>query len=1720
MESNSNSNPEPGHFLAGGGEMGERIRTFDWSSTALGPISSWSPSLKMMVRFLLANRFPHLLWWGPDFIQIYNDPYRPILGSKHPDPGLGRPVSQCWAEIWHVLRPLVETPFNGGPSTWMEDITLEVNRHGFVEETHFTIAYSPVPDDTVPTGIGGVIATVNEITEKVVGERRVTVLRDLGTRSTEMQTAEEACIAAAETLAKHSLDIPFALLYLIDANGESAHLAGAANLSIGTPPSPQTIDLTNSSGENEAWPLSETIQAEAIQTVGDLAERFGDAVPVGPWSDPPSRAVVVPIRSNIAHHLSGLMVAGISSRLRLDESYYSFLELAAGQIATAIANARAYEEEKRRAEALAEIDRAKTAFFSNVSHEFRTPLTLMLGPLEDAINGALDVTQKQGLEVVHRNGLRLLKLVNSLLDFSRIEAGRVQASYEPTDLATYTTELASTFRSAIERVGIQFTVDCPTLSEPIYVDHDMWEKIVLNLLSNAFKFTFEGSITVGLQQVGKQVELRVSDAGTGIPRQELPRLFERFHRIRGAQSRTHEGTGIGLALVRELTRLHGGSVGVESEVGKGTTFTVRIPTGTTHLPADRIGTAEARPPASNESLGFVEEAIHWIQGNGIQTSSLASETGGVTSGRASQPTPRILLADDNADMRDYVERILRSYWDVESVSDGASALEAARRQVPDLVLSDVMMPGLDGFELLRELRADGSTREIPVILLSARAGEESRVEGMESGADDYLIKPFSARELVARVGAHLQLARQRREAQEQIRKILDSVTDGFVSLDRDWRYVYINAPAERMGVRRSELLGKNLWESFPELIGTETEAQLRRAVDNRVPVEFEGEHNNRLYSNKAYPTADGGLTIYFKDVTERNRSEQALRESEERFSKAFNASPHLMTISTYEDGRYVAVNESVLRATGYKREEMVGHAADELGIFAEPEGRAKLVKSFNKQGSIRDLEINLQGKHGRMMTILLSAEIIALNGRKCILTTSSDITERKRAEERRGKDLRAMTRLREVGNLCASAGNDVETCFEEIISAAIDITGADKGVIQLFDSSTRSLSVASSRGFKKPFLKFFSSVCDGSSACGTAMLSSERVIVEDVTASEIFLAKPTLKILLDAGVRAVQSTPLISGSGNLLGIISTHFKRPHRLADREIRLLDLLARQAADYLERKRAEEVLRANEAQLQTLFDETPLGAYLVDDQFRIRAVNPTARPVFGSIPDLIGSDFDEVMHRLWHKDYADEIVQLFRNTLETGEPYFTPERIEERRDLGVTEYYEWQINRIPLSEGGYGAVCYFRDISAQVAARTEREKLLAAERIAREEADAASRAKDEFLATVSHELRSPLNAMLGWSRLLSSGKLPEETAARGLRAIEQNAKAQAQLIEDLLDVSRIISGKFRLSHEPIRLAPVIEAAVDSVRPAAESKGIKLLLTLDPDAGPVLGDAGRLQQVVWNLLSNAVKFTGKGGRVQVALLRVNSRIEIVVSDTGQGISPGFLPHVFNRFSQADGSNTRAHSGLGLGLAIVRHITELHGGTVTADSDGSGKGATFTVKLPLMVMHSKNGDEERVHPGVSRDVGLHLRQTLQGIRVLVVDDDADTLLLLSTVLTESGAYVKTASSAEEAFAEVQVWRPNLIVSDIGMPGENGYEFMMRVKAWGRQTGSWIPAVALTAYSRVEDRMKTLAAGFQMHLPKPVEPAELVAVIESLVGDHLLPRLESSSLRRKMPEDA
>ncbi len=405
----------------------------------------------------------------------------------------------------------------------------------------------------------------------------------------------------------------------------------------------------------------------------------------------------------------------------------------------------------------------------------------------------------------------------------------------------------------------------------------------------------------------------------------------------------------------------------------------------------------------------------------------------------------------------------------------------------------------------------------------------------------------------------------------------------------------------------------------------------------------------------------------------------------------------------------------------------------------------------------------------------------------------------------------------------------------------------------------------------------------------------------------------------------------------------------------------------------------------------------------------------------------------------------------------------------------------------------------------ADADRDRLLHETRAARDAAEASTRAKDEFIATVSHELRTPLNAILGWARLLGSDGMDAELTREAVSVIERNALVQSRLIEDLLDVSRIISGKLRLNLRTVDLPDVVRAAVQSVMPAAEVKAMRVDTLLDPGAGPVSGDADRLQQVVWNLVSNAVKFTPKGGRVQVRLARVNSQVELTVSDTGQGIAAEFLPHVFERFTQADTTSTRQHSGLGLGLGITRHLVELHGGTVAVYSDGEGKGSTFVVSLPIMILHAAPGIlPERAHPTVpsatSGGTGFQQCDELAGVRVVAVDDDADARKLLSTVLTRCRAEVTVLASAAEALEAVRRIRPDVLLSDVEMPGEDGYSFIAKVRALPPEEGGQTPAAALTAYARMEDRTKALRAGFQMHVPKPVEPAELVAVVANLAA--------------------
>ena len=885
--------------LPSGGGMGRRIRQLDWSGTPLGPMEHWPQSLRTALGICTESRFPMAIWWGPSAVQLYNDGYVPVLGAKHPE-SLGQNGPECWAEIWDVIGPLYTQVMVRGEPTWADDLLLPMDRHGYVEETYFTFSYSPIRDES--GGVGGLLITCAETTARVVGERRLRTLRDLGARAGEARSVGDACDVAAAILAQNPADIPYAALYLLEPGQTVARLAGRAGIPDDTPMLPSALELSDPASP---LPLARVLETgEPAMVDGNLLADLGGPAGDTP-DDTPVEVIVLPVTGPAREAALGFLVAACSPRRRLDDSYRAFLELVAGHIASAVTNARAYEEARHRAEALAELDRAKTAFFGNVSHEFRTPLTLLLGPLEDALRDSLEPLggrQRERLEVAHRNGLRLLRLVNTLLDVSRIEAGRMDAAFEALDLAALTADLASGFRSAVERAGLRLEVDCQALPEPVYVDRDLWEKIVLNLLSNALKFTIEGAIEVRLLPAPGAVRLEVRDTGAGIPADELPRIFERFHRVREARGRTLEGTGIGLSLVQELVKLHGGSIEVASVLGRGTTFSVTLPTGRAHLPAEQVGGARARPIGGTGPAAYVEEALRWLPGD---------------TPAPRRPGARIVLADDNADMREYVVRLLGEGWRVEAVADGRRALEAVRRELPELVISDVMMPELDGFALLEALRADPRTQSVPVILLSARAGEEARVEGLRAGADDYLVKPFAARELLARIESMLTLARVRREAdaavrasEERYRAFIELASDALwrieleqpvpITLPADeqldcfyrdgWLAECNDAMAHMYGVASAaELVGARLGELLPREDPANV-AYLRAFVANGYRLADAESHEvgrdgrSRHFVNNLFGIVQDGCLVRAwgsqRDITERRETMERLQRAQ------------------------------------------------------------------------------------------------------------------------------------------------------------------------------------------------------------------------------------------------------------------------------------------------------------------------------------------------------------------------------------------------------------------------------------------------------------------------------------------------------------------------------------------------------------------------------------------------------------------------------------------------------------------------------------------------------------------------------------------------------------------------------------------------------------------------------------------------------------------------
>ena len=906
-------------FLSGDSEMAVLIRSRDWSNTPLGPVELWPQSLRTIVNLCLASNFSICIIWGPEYTQIYNDGYRIICGARHPE-AMGMDYRKCWKSAWPAIGQPFDNALNG-VSAFLENQRMFLFRNAYLEETFFTFSLSRIQDEA--GGIGGLFYPVTETTTTMVGERRTRAVRDLTARLGDAEVTADVFVRTIESLTPFEFDLPFLLLYKLDKESRLYRLAGFTGIEKDTCLNPATLTLDGPT----IWPIEQLLhQASPVQVSG-LRARIG-TTSCGPYEEAPDVAFAVPIRQPGINLPVALLIAGASSRLPLNTVYRGFFDLLAAAFRAALGRATVAEEERERLQTLASIDRAKTVFFSNVSHEFRTPLTLILAPLEDVLEAeGLPAQQRECLQIARRNAQRLLKLVNSLLDFSRLEAGRNDASFRPTDLSALTVDLASNFRSACQRAGLTLAIACPPLREPAYVDADMWEKIVLNLLSNAFKFTLHGGIKVSLYERANRIELAVADTGVGIPPAELPKIFERFHRVEGQHGRSMEGTGIGLSLVQELIHLHGGTIVASSTVGQGTLFTLSIPFGMAHLPAPHVHAGPDAARYSSHALKYVEEALGWLR---EYDTALARDA---VIRRKPAPDmshmsymPRIVLADDNADMRTYVQRILeQGGYAVDAVSNGAAALLAVKNgPLPDLVLSDMMMPNMDGFALLNALRADPATKGIVVILLSARAGEEARVEGLAAGADDYLVKPFSARELRARIDGAIALARQRsaaaareralmidietergraalRESEAHAATLFEQTAAGIAEIDLAGVLLRVNDHyCQIVGRDRNQIMGTNIRALIHPDDWKQNALLLDRLIQTEKPFEIENRYvrpdGTALWVSKtvnmirvnALTKPDKILAVVI-DISARKKAEEKLRDTARRLAFTLDA---------------------------------------------------------------------------------------------------------------------------------------------------------------------------------------------------------------------------------------------------------------------------------------------------------------------------------------------------------------------------------------------------------------------------------------------------------------------------------------------------------------------------------------------------------------------------------------------------------------------------------------------------------------------------------------------------------------------------------------------------------------------------------------------------------------------------------------------------------------
>ncbi len=1580
-------------FLGGGGEMGKLIASMDWAKTPLGPIASWPQSLRSTVSLCLASNFPISLIWGPQHIQLYNDGYWPICGGKHPT-SMGQDFTTCWASAWPVIGSAFERAL-AGEASYLENQRIFVDRNGYLEETFFTFSFSPIRDET--GGVGGLFHPVTEQTGKMLSERRTRTLRDLSARIGEAKTIDDVFALAAQTLAEFALDLPFVLIYRIEPDERTARLTACCGLARGTPASLDRVDLR---GASSPWPFAQLMTSPSSVQLDELERRFG-GLSCGPYPEAPKTAILLPITMPGSGRPGAIVVAGVSPRLSLTEDYRGFLDLLGATVAGAVNSAWAREEDRRRADALAELDRAKTAFFSNVSHEFRTPLTLMLAPIEDALDdsgSSLPPAQRARLEVAHRNAQRLLKLVNSLLDFSRIEAGRANAHYQATDLAALTAELASNFRSACEKGGLQLVVDCSPLAEPVQVDRDMWEKIVLNLVSNAFKFTFEGEIAVTLRALdGGGAELAVRDTGIGISEQELPRLFERFHRVEGARGRTHEGTGIGLALVQELAKLHDGTLSVESAVGRGSVFRVAIP-------GRRPKQGSPDRPVPMTAIGaaaFVEEALLWLPDDAARGASTRTASHEPSDTATSLPVqqapgttaPRVVLADDNSDMRAYVSRILEEGgYEVCAVADGEAALAAIRRDPqPDLVLSDVMMPRLDGFGLLAALRSDPTMHGISVILLSARAGEEARIEGLDAGADDYIVKPFGAHELRARVDGAVRLARLRRDAAARDRDLgayktlMQHANDAILMLDPDGVIRDANNEASALLDRPHEQI---VGQALTAFIEPDQIADLRRLLEAgtmklgelRLRRDSGGQLSAEVSSAQVSIGDDRVVLLIVRDITARQQLERELRRSEERFRMIVDGVRTHAIFMLDPVGNVVTWSPGAERIKGYRAEEIIG---ENFSRFYTPEDMSsgkpqRELKIAVEQGYYEEEGVRVRKDGSRFWVVVTITPIYDHTARLIgFVKITRDITESRRTQEA----LRA-------------AEERFRLLIEGVSDHAIFMLDPTGVILTWSSGAERIDGYASDEIIGRHYSCLFTpeSVADGKPA------------------QELEIAAKTGKADVE-GWRIRKDGSRFWATGTLAALYDDHGE------------VQGFAKVTRDLTAKRRNDELLHS-------VLNHTLDGIISIDEQGTVSMINRAGQEIFGrSEAEVVGQNVNILMPEPYHAEHDGYLANYMRggNAKITG----IGREVRGLRKDGSTFPIDLAVTEFRLESQRY-FVGIVRDISER--------KRLEAQLHQSQKMDAFG----QLAGGVAHDFNNILTVISGNSdMLLEDAALADQTREMG-DEIRDAAKRAASLTRQLLAFSR----QQVLEPRILDLNAVVTNA-EKMLGRLIGEDVRLVTTLRPTISSVKADPGQLEQVILNLAVNARDAMPQGGKLTIetsdfefdeSYTRAHPDalpgryVMMAVSDTGSGMTADVKAHLFEPFFTTKGVG----KGTGLGLAVVHGIVKQSGGTIDAYSE-VGVGTTFKVYLPAV---------EQGQAATASDDGAGISPRGPGT-ILLVEDEDGVRKLVARALKAFGYAVLTASDGKAAIEIMECRREqvDLLVTDVVMPEMSGRSLAETLRA-------------------------------------------------------------------------